>query len=222
MRNRVLIIGFWACAAVHLVLVAADLEPFDALTKALLMLLLAAWAAACGGPRSLVTALLFSWGGDVLLSIDGLFIPGMALFGAAHVSYITCFLRRGALDGLRRRPVIPLLYGLGWVAGIAVLWPGLDDMRLPVAAYSLLLFTSALAASGFSGRAALGGLLFLLSDTLIGVDLADLPHLPLHDVVVMATYLIAQYLLTSALLRERFQRERPGAKVRTGDNEKLR
>ncbi|TDC85245.1 lysoplasmalogenase [Actinomadura sp. 7K507] len=198
---RRLLVGFWVCAAVHLVLVAVDLGPWDALTKALLLPLLAAWAAACGGSRGLLAALLLSWGGDVLLSIDGLFIPGMVLFGAAHISYIGCFVRRGALSRLRRHPWIPLLYGLGWIAGIVVLWPGLGSMQLPVAAYSLLLLVSALTARGFSVRAGLGGLLFLLSDGLIGVDLSDLPRLPLHGVVVMATYLAAQYLLASALLR---------------------
>jgi uncharacterized membrane protein YhhN len=206
---RALLIGFLACSAVHLVLVGADLGPFDALTKALLLPLLAAWAGARGASRGLLAALLFSWGGDVMLSIDGLFIPGMVLFGAAHVCYVTCFVRRGALSTLRHRPVIPALYGLGWLVAIVALWPGLGGMRLPVAAYSLLLFASALAARGLSGRAGAGGLLFLFSDALIGVDLADLPLLPLHGVVVMATYLAAQYLLASALIRDEAPRERP-------------
>ncbi|MFA1549012.1 lysoplasmalogenase [Actinomadura chokoriensis] len=199
---RWLLTGFWVCAALHLLLVAADLGPWDALTKAMLLPLLAAWAAACGGSRGLLAALLLSWGGDVLLSIDGMFIPGMVSFGAAHACYIGCFVRRGALRRLRRVPLIPLLYGLGWAAGIAVIWPGLGSMGPPVAAYSLLLLVSALTARGFSARAGTGGLLFLLSDSLIGVDLSDLPRLPLHGVIVMATYLAAQYLLASALLRK--------------------
>ncbi|RSM98229.1 lysoplasmalogenase [Nonomuraea sp. WAC 01424] len=196
------LVGFWVCSAVHLVLVAVELEPYDSVTKALLMPLLAAWAASAGGPALLVAALLFSWGGDVLLSIDGWFVPGMILFGAAHVCYIWCFVRRGALRRLRRRPVVPLLYGLGWVAGIAVLWSGLGAMRLPVMAYSLLLFASATVASTRNRRTALGGLLFLLSDTLIGVRLGGLPLLPLHGVVIMGTYVTAQYLLASGLLRD--------------------
>jgi uncharacterized membrane protein YhhN len=198
---RSLLIGFLACSAVHLVLVGLDLGPYNALTKAMLMPLLAAWAAACRASRGVVAALLFSWGGDVMLSIDGAFIPGMVSFGVAHVFYVRCFVRRGALERLRRRPVIPLLYVLAWGVAIAVLWPGLGDMRLPVAAYSLLLFASALAARGLNWWAGAGGLLFLFSDALIGVDLAGLPLLPLHGVVVMATYLAAQYLLASALVR---------------------
>jgi uncharacterized membrane protein YhhN len=206
-QNRVLpgqvswpLLGFWACTAVHLVLVAVDLEPYNAVTKALLMPLLTLWAAASGASKGLLAALLFSWGGDVLLSIDGLFIPGMVLFGAAQVSYVSCFVRRGALRELRSRPVIPALYLLTWAAAMALLWPGLGDMRLPVAAYSLLLFASALTASGLNRWAAAGGLLFLLSDGLIGVELGDLSVLPLHGVVVMATYATAQYLLAHGLL----------------------
>ncbi|MFD0850862.1 lysoplasmalogenase family protein, partial [Actinomadura adrarensis] len=141
---RSLLIAFLACSAVHLVLVGLDLGPYNALTKAMLMPLLAAWAAACGASRSVLAALLFSWGGDVMLSIDGAFIPGMVSFGIAHAFYVRCFVKRGAVETLKRRPVIPLLYVLVWAVALAALWPGLGDMRLPVAAYSLLLFTSAL------------------------------------------------------------------------------
>ncbi|MGW0808182.1 lysoplasmalogenase [Nonomuraea sp. NPDC002799] len=185
----------------HLVLVAGEVAPFGSVTKAMLMPLLAVWVASAGGSRGLVAALLFSWGGDVCLDIDGLFIPGMALFAAAHVSYITCFVRRGALR--RVRPVIPIVYGMAWLAAIVVLWPGLGDMRVPVAAYSLLLFSTAVIAWGIGRRAGAGALLFLLSDGLIGVDLAGLPRLPLQGVVVMATYLAAQYLLASGLISAR-------------------
>ncbi|MCP2356530.1 putative membrane protein YhhN [Nonomuraea thailandensis] len=206
MRSGALLVGFWVCAAVHLALVAAQAAPFDTLTKAMLMPLLAAWAAASGGSRGLVAALLFSWGGDVCLNIDGLFIPGMALFAAAHVCYLSCFARRGALR--RLPPAIPAGYGLAWLAAIVVLWPGLGDLRAPVAAYSLLLVSTAVIAWGVNRRAGAGALLFLLSDSLIGVSLAGLPLLPLHDVVVMATYLAAQYLLASGLMSTP---EHPGA-----------
>ncbi|GAA4225987.1 putative membrane protein YhhN [Streptosporangium album] len=74
--SRTVLVAFWLCSAVHLALVAADVGPMDSLTKALLMPLLAAWVLARRGPRPLVAALLLSWGGDVALEIDGLFLAG--------------------------------------------------------------------------------------------------------------------------------------------------
>lgn len=200
MLSRAAMTAFWACCAVHLALVAAGAAPLDSVTKALLMPLLAAWVLARRGPRPLVWALLLSWGGDVALEIDGLFLPGMALFATAHACYVTYFVREGALDALRRRPVVPVVYAALWAVLILVLWPGLGDLRLPVAAYSLLLTATAVTAAGHGRWIGAGGALFLLSDTLIAFELADLPRLPAHGFLIMATYIAAQYLLASGIV----------------------
>lgn len=199
--TRPLAIAFWACSAVHLVLVAADVAPYDSLTKGLPMPLLAAWVVARGGPSPLVAALLLSWGGDVALEADGLFVAGMASFGAAHVCYVTWFVRRGALAALRRRPLVPVLYGVVWLGLVVLLWPGLGVLRVPVAGYSLLLTATAVTAAGLGWRTGIGGALFLFSDALIALDLAGLPRPPYGDVIVMVTYLAAQYLLASGIIR---------------------
>ncbi|WP_037936251.1 lysoplasmalogenase [Streptosporangium roseum] len=198
--SRTVLIAFWVCSAVHLALVAADADPMNSLTKALLMPLLAVWVLAQRGPRPVVAALLLSCGGDVALEIDGLFLVGMALFAGAHVCYVTYFVREGALDGLRRRPVVPVVYAIVWAALVFALWPGLGDLRLPVAGYSLLLTATAVTAAGHGLRIGAGGALFLLSDTLIAFDFADLPLPPMNGLVVMATYIAAQYLLASGIV----------------------
>ncbi|MEU0480547.1 lysoplasmalogenase [Streptosporangium sp. NPDC006013] len=197
---RALLAAFWLCSAVHLVLVAAGEGPMNSVTKALLMPLLAAWVLARRGPRLLVAALLLSWGGDVALEIDGLFLAGMALFAGAHVCYVTWLVREGALQVLRRRPAIPVVYGVLWAGMIFVLWPGLGDLRLPVAVYSLLLTATAVTAAGLGPRIGAGGALFLLSDALIAFGLADLPRPPMTGLVIMATYVAAQYLLASGIV----------------------
>ncbi|MEU6998889.1 lysoplasmalogenase [Nonomuraea sp. NPDC046570] len=199
--SRKILITFWVVSAVHLALVAAQVSPWDSLTKALVMPLLAAWVAARRGPRLVVAALLLSCGGDVALEIDGLFVVGMALFGAAHVCYVTYFVRAGALGRLRARPVVPLVYAVVWAGLVVLVWPGLGDLRVPVAAYSLLLTATAVLSAGLGARAGAGGALFLLSDSLIAFDLAGLPLPPMNGVIVMATYLAAQYLLASGILK---------------------
>ncbi|MER5643885.1 lysoplasmalogenase [Streptosporangium sp. NPDC002524] len=198
--SRAVLVAFWVCCAVHLALGVAGAAPLDSVTKALLMPLLAAWVLARRGPRPLVAALLLSWGGDVALEVDGLFLPGMTLFAAAHVCYVTYFVREGALGALRRRPAVPVAYAALWVVLILVLWPGLGDLRLPVAAYSLLLTATAVTAAGHGRWIGAGGALFLLSDTLIAFELAGLPRLPAHGFLIMATYLAGQYLLASGIV----------------------
>ncbi|MGC5012311.1 lysoplasmalogenase [Streptosporangium sp. DT93] len=198
--SRAALAAFWVCSAAHLVLLAVGDGPLNSVTKALLMPLLAAWVLARRGPLPLVAALLLSWGGDVALDVDGLFLAGMALFAAAHVCYVTFFVRRGAFAALRRRPLIPVLYAVLWAGLVALLWPGLGDLRLPVAAYSLLLTATAVTAAGLGPRIGAGGALFLVSDALIAFGLADLPRPPSADLVIMATYIAGQYLLASGIV----------------------
>ncbi|UED86749.1 lysoplasmalogenase [Streptomyces profundus] len=195
--SRVLLGAFLLVAGVDLaaVLVGADLA--HVIAKPLLMPLLAAYAASRGAPRLLVLALLFGWGGDVFLlpDADWAFLVGMGSFAAGHVCYLTLFGRARA----------PALLGPGYavvlVVAVALLWPDLPaELRVPVAAYSLLLAAMAYRAGSLGPRTAAGGALFLLSDTLIATDIAEWPQLPASDFWVMSTYVAAQFLLTTGLL----------------------
>ena len=111
------------------------------------------------GPRLVVAALLFSAIGDIALEFDGLFIVGMGFFAAAHVCYVAFFLRSGAAACVRRLWYIPVAYAVVWVALVALLWSGLGDLQIPVAAYSLLLTGTAVSRPGSAWRTGLGGAL---------------------------------------------------------------
>jgi uncharacterized membrane protein YhhN len=195
---------YFVLSAVHLVAVGADVPWLEWATKPLLMPLLALWLLTRNGPRLMVAGLLCSALGDVLLQFDGLFIFGMAAFAAAHVCYVTYFVRSGALAALRKKWWLPAGYLVLWAALVAWLWPGLGTLQIPVAAYSLLLFSTGATSAGFSARTGLGGLLFVLSDSLIALRIADeatYDRLPLGGVWVMVTYLAAQFLLASGTAR---------------------
>ncbi|MFC5908403.1 lysoplasmalogenase [Streptacidiphilus monticola] len=182
-------------AAAHLLTVAVDDRFPAAVTKALLMPALA-WLVAPRAPRLLLAALLASCLGDVMLLFSGTsFLVGMGGFAAAHVCYITLFRRIGG-----RRNRWAWLYLPLWAALIVSLWPGLDPaMRVPVASYSLLLTGMAATSARVSRRTALGGGLFLLSDTLIATGLADSPQLPLAHFWVMLTYIVGQFLIATGV-----------------------
>ena len=80
---------------------------------------------------------------------------------------------------------------------LAALWPHLGGLRLPVAGYSLLLTAMAAATTGLGWRTGLGGGLFLLSDTLIALDLARVELLAGQGWLVMPTYLAGQALIVA-------------------------
>ncbi|WP_262848076.1 lysoplasmalogenase [Mumia quercus] len=211
---------FVALSVVHVALVGLDAGPVESVTKALLVPALAVWVVAVGGPRLLVAALFFSWIGDVALEIDGLFLLGMAGFALAHVCFVTWFVRNGALEGLRRRWWVVLVGLAAWGVTIASLWGPLGEeepgLRAPILVYSLLLTATAVTAFGVSVVAGVGGALFLLSDTLIALDIAGMSRPEPGGVWVMVTYLVAQLLLAVGIVHT--DRARSSIQDATGDS----
>jgi len=174
-------------------------------TKPLLMPVLAAFALAAPGDRDKDMRLpaagmaLSGLGDTALLGPDSWFVPGMGAFAAAHACYITALARDGAARGVR--PRVAAGYAALWAILITVLWRRLGSLRVPVAAYSLLLVSMAVLASGRNRAATAGGALFVVSDALIACSLAGLDALPRQESAVMPTYITAQFLLAVGYLR---------------------
>src|SRR5262249_28649426 len=97
---------------------------------------------------------------------------------------------------LRSRPALALPSLAAFGSLNAYLWPRTGKDRIAVLGYSTALLAMALTAldSG-SPRAAAGGALFMLSDSLLALEKFAGIQLPAHEGVVMATYASAQALL---------------------------
>ena len=190
-------------SVVHLVVLQAAPDPMAVtVTKVLLMpalalgVLLAFRPLRGAVPVLLLAAIAFSWGGDALLTFPGdlWFVVGLVSFLLAHVAYIALFLRlppRG-----RRLPTWTLVYVLWYAAFLSLLGPHLGALFVPVAVYGLVLGTMAALAGGIGGVVALGGALFVVSDSVLALG-RFLPgyEFALHDLTVMTTYLAAQGLI---------------------------
>lgn len=157
-------------------------------------------------PRTLVAGLAFSAAGDTALLFDAYepaFLLGMAAFLGTQVSYTAGYTRLGALRSLRRRPWTAVGCLAGWAAVNAVLAPSLERrLRMPVAGYSLALTVMGATALGVGGRVGAGAAAFLGSDLLIGLQASGrkVPSPASQEVLIMAGYLLGQYLITTGWL----------------------
>ncbi len=190
-------------------------------TKSLLMPVLAASVAtdarAWTSPlrRATLAAQAAAWVGDVALLRPGFgpFVTGMAAFGAGHAAYIHGFRRHRAPGRLVDDPTVRTLAGVYAVAGPVMAYGAVRQdpvLGVAVLAYAALLTTTAACAARLdpalgadARRASLAGaLLFLASDTLLGLGQFLLAHPPAPlDAAVMATYTAGQYLLADGALR---------------------
>lgn len=153
--------------------------------------------------------LCLSLAGDIFLlwPIKG-FVPGLASFLLAHLAYIAAFcvpLRFAA------RPLPFVLYAAIVALMLSILWPGIPAaLRVPVLAYVVCLASMAAQASAWwraargtqaahvSRYAALGGLLFVLSDTLLALNKFAAP-LPRSALWILLTYWLAQWCIANSL-----------------------
>jgi uncharacterized membrane protein YhhN len=146
--------------------------------------------------------LLLSSAGDVLLELDGLFVFGMAAFGAAHICYATAFVNLIRRDG----PNIaawPLAMGVLGVSIVLGVWlaPGMGSLTAPALVYQLIIsFMVMLALLSRSPLLArVGAVLFMLSDTLIAMGMFRDVEVPVGSVWI--TYAAAQIMLAWGLTR---------------------
>jgi uncharacterized membrane protein YhhN len=179
-----------------------------------LLLIAYAWPRGSDAPRQrlLIRAgLLLSLAGDVFLlwPRQG-FLPGLVAFLLAHLAYIAAFcvpLR------LVAKPAGFIAYAVVAAAMLFWLWPGIPaPLRAPVVAYVVCLASMAAQAFGWWRRstdstlpdaklarfAAVGGLFFMASDSLLAINKFGMP-LPASGLWILATYWIAQWCIASAL-----------------------
>lgn len=200
----------WAFAvaiAADLALISFSADPLRWATKPALMLLLLCHLIIATPPglrpaRLLGLGLLFACAADIALLLDGTpaFLVGMGLFALMQVTYLAVFMRLGALSTLRSRWIVPACYLVFWLGANVILWPRLEALAVPVAVYSLLLVAMAAAAGALNRLAAVGGLLFVVSDLTLGLGVSGL-EFALQSQTVMATYAAAQLLLVLGTIK---------------------
>ena len=156
----------------------------------------------------MLAGLFFSWTGDVILALS--FIPGLICFLLAHIMYLSAFsFTPGKNTVLHRRYYlfIPVaMYGIGLVF---FLYNDLAEMRIPVILYAIVILSMLCSALNRLMEVnkpsywlvLTGAILFVFSDSAIAVNKFSFPF-KYSGIVIMATYVIAQYLIITGYIRQ--------------------
>ncbi len=153
-----------------------------------------------GFPKLFIIGLLFSMIGDFILDYDrqGAFIYGLAAFFIAHIFYISSL---GLWEFAGKQLWIAGLILILCTVAITLISPNLEDLLIPVLAYMVILLLMGLSTI-FSQKSnswlIIGGLSFLISDSIIGLDKFYTPIIFSH-LLIMVTYYFAQYALVRGL-----------------------
>lgn len=165
--------------------------------------------------KILLSALLFSWMGDVILLFADIgeiyFILGLLFFLIAHILYCVLFNRQitGEIQ------INKVLFGIGslviafyLVGMILFLMPNLGELKIPVIIYAAVISTMLLFA--FNGSliwkkpgslyVLSGALAFVISDSTLAFNKFHAP-IERSSFFIMLTYLVAQYLIVIGILK---------------------
>ena len=149
---------------------------------------------------TLLFALSFSALGDVLLALDTgqLFIGGLAVFFISHTFYIITMLpiKTWRLD-------VVLLYLFLAIIVFCLFYPNLNDMLIPVLFYMLVLTIMASLTwmtDKSNGFLVLGGAVFVISDSILGLNrfYLEIAH---ADIAIMCSYYLAQFCMETGFLQ---------------------
>lgn len=152
----------------------------------------------------ILIGLLFSITGDILLMLPSdKFVPGLVSFLVAHLFYIIAFAVEGDYPIVLWLAIPLLIFGGGM---LAILFPSLGEMKIPVMAYMLIILTMGWVAIGRwldteeagSLLAAVGATLFMTSDSLLAYNRFKQPF-RLAQLFILGTYFSAQWLIALSI-----------------------
>ncbi|NVK37735.1 MAG: lysoplasmalogenase [Gammaproteobacteria bacterium] len=181
------------------------LPSMDWAPKIIPILLLITYAAMSiqGRVRNLLLiGLSFSLLGDILLSLNGLFIHGLGAFLIAQLTYAALFISQARIStsGFTFASIMVLLVG---IAAWQIL-PQTADLKWVVLAYMIAITTMAISAGFRNDPAflftAIGAAIFVLSDTIIAINKFIAPF-EWAGIGIMVTYYLAQLMITLGVCR---------------------
>ena len=218
MRSTLSFKAYIAISFAYLLLIILGREDISWFIKPFLIPFLFLAVYSCGdfpSKKFLLTALVFSWIGDVVLLFSDkgevYFIIGLVSFLLSHIAYIILFSKQLRIYSNRNKAI----FWVGITAIIvylmvmlAILLPRLGDLKIPVIVYAIVLSTMLLFA--FKGYLKWnspaniyilsGAVVFVSSDSILALNKFYEP-LKFSSLLIMSTYITAQYLIVVGILK---------------------
>lgn len=162
--------------------------------------------------KSVLSALIFSWIGDVLLMWPELFVFGLGAFLMAHVSYLIGF-KVAQKTANKLVPMnflklfvynLPIYFSAAFI--YYLIYPNLGSLKIPVILYILVIVSMLSTARDRFGKVNpssfwqvfVGGSLFFVSDGIIALSrfYQDFPE---AGILIMGTYAVGQLLIVMGI-----------------------
>ena len=218
MKNKLFLNGYIGFSLFYLLIVLLGREEMAWFLKPFLIpfLLLAVYfCESFPSKKILLTALLFSWIGDIILMFTDrgelYFIFGLLAFLLSHIVYIFVFNNQSKTETNKSQATFGI--GVGVIIAylalmLFILLPKLGDLKIPVIVYAMVISTMLLFA--FKGSLnwpkpanniiLLGAIFFVSSDSILAFNKFYCP-VPLSSFLIMITYITAQYLIVNGILK---------------------
>jgi uncharacterized membrane protein YhhN len=217
MKNKIALYVYLGFSLIYLTITALNQEEIARLLKPFLLpvLLIAVYySESFSTKKILVTALIFSWIGDVILLFadkgEIYFILGLVAFLVSHVFFIILFSKQTISKTINNKLSfgagigLILLYFFGM---ITTLGPKLGPLTVPVVVYAVVISTMLFFSLKGSYQwesiqyhsVLIGAVFFISSDSILAFNKFYQP-IPYASFLIMITYLAAQYGIVWGIL----------------------
>lgn len=217
MKNKIALYVYLGFSLIYLTITALNLEEIARVLKPFLLpiLLIAVYFSnRFSSKKILLTALTFSWIGDIVLLFANqgelYFIVGLVAFLISHVFYIVLFNKQTVTKSISNKISfgagigLILLYFFGM---ITTLGPKLGPLTVPVVVYAVVISSMLYFAlkgsyqwNAIPNQSVLvGALFFIASDSILAFNKFYQP-IPYASFLIMITYLAAQYGIVWGIL----------------------
>lgn len=202
---------YFILGVVNIIAGIADIDWLSYLTKPLLMITLGIFyfqktkENLNSQDKIMLAALLFSCFGDTFLMFQGqnpnFFLFGLGSFLLAQIAYTIIFYKQSKAQYYKRIPF--LLYTLVLLNLLLSNIPA--DFKIPILVYSLTITLMGIKAMERQTNSKsyqfvlIGAITFIASDSLIALNKFAF-DIPFSGVWIMATYIVAQYLIVEGIL----------------------
>lgn len=227
-RSTFFLALFLAAALADLLITWIHWPSLELIAKPMIMVALIGFYFSSVSRRNMtfVWALFFCWAGDVLLMFQPLaedfFLAGLSAFFIGQILYVAAFREmrvasKGSELSMPQKIRFSLPVILAGTGLVAILFPKLGALKIPVMTYSVALIVMVLSAIFRHGQTSsrsyllilCGAILFMISDSTLALNKFYSP-IPLSGLWIMSTYIAAQYLIVQGAVEHAKKIKGPG------------